>query len=844
MHIHRCPHSIALGLATLLLTQALFAAQKVRDGVVTYPDGYVLEVGEPGELPPPLETAGKASEIVILNGPEPAAPAPFLGGGASQRLLGLAAGAGGFTAAWNDSRDGNLALFLGVLDTNGEHPLDGAPVHLPRSSRQVLPSLAMLDGADAGIVAGGMSWTAQEMKGNAAMLRFFEAPQEPAVAGERASAAYLLDLPIPLGPLENTSPVRLALTADTGLAVWAVGDKLGGIPLMRDPETGRFAGRGRVLLASDVKPVGGLFELALDAEGHALLAWSETDPNSGELEMHLTAPDVASKEEAPIQSLGPARPLGVVADSTGGFWLLSTREGDVRLRHLETDGTPTQDSEELLVVSSDAKGAQLTTWGNGDGVAVLVEGMRASVRLHIFAPGGVRMTPAEGLNALDQGAVNARGPHFAAKGTRFLVAWTDSRSDSADVYYRLIDLANLDRPAQRWNQDVDSADQVHASLASDGQRALVAWEDGRRGTTEIFVRALTQTGDNDGALRLGREGSLNSEPLGAQVFPSLAMGGDGQALVTWKEDLAEGGWILRAHITDAAGRAVGAARDLDTGHTASRKFPAACLALPGNAGYLVAWVRMEPEGAKGATTPLIQRLGHDGLPVGRAHELAIRGATDAQNLSMAFGDDGRILVVWDQYGLTSKRMGKKKPKVTEARALAGRFVAPSGSPLGQVLSFPPSPEGGDFDPDIAANLGGGFLLAWTGDEGPTRDVFARFLDARGRPEGPPLAMSVRANEQDYPEVLRLADGRLFVAWEDDISGIDHGFIREVKSARGKAGRRAELGPRYLIDATTTLFVEDRHAPLLAPLGRGLVAVWDDLGRGKGHDVAARFWLPD
>jgi hypothetical protein len=49
----------------------------------------------------------------------------------------------------------------------------------------------------------------------------------------------------------------------------------------------------------------------------------------------------------------------------------------------------------------------------------------------------------------------------------------------------------------------------------------------------------------------------------------------------------------------------------------------------------------------------------------------------------------------------------------------------------------------------------------------------------------------------------------------------------------------------LINETATAYVEDRHAALLAPLitpgGPGLLAIWDDLSRSKGHDVFGK-WI--
>ena len=823
------------------LSQA-HAYQKVRDGQVSYPGGYVLEVGEFGVLPPPLSSAGTASEVLILNGPE----LPGDGGGAQQRLMGLAAGAGGFAAAWSDSRDGSLGMFLGLLDAGGETPLDGAPVHFPRSSRQMLPDIALVPGAADGKLVGGAAWSGQEMRGRIAKLRFFETPAEPPAPGAlRASQAALLDQPMQLAPLKNTSGVELELTAEAGLVAWATDGFLGGYALRRDSETGRFTRGAQVILCRNARPTGGAFEMALGPRAKALAAWAEAGEEG--LTMYVAARDLYSKEPGVPQALGTARPLGLAPDASGGFWLLFTRDAHAVLLHLDEDGTPTADMTPTIVSTVPAMDAKLTTWGDGVGVAVLIEERAREeapetlagrshggpIQLHIFGPGAKRLTPPAGFDALDADAKDARDAHVAALGTRFLVAWTDSREDDADVYFRLIELADPLRPARRWNQDQGAADQVHAALATVGDTALVVWEDTRRGAPEIFTRALSLTAEEQ--LELGREGPLQTRPTGTQAFPHVMLNTEGQALVTWKEDLG-GGWVLRGQVVEADGTPKGEAFDLDRGHQAARTFAAAGLALPGDAGFLVAWVRQDPGPEQG---PVARRFSATGAPLGQAQSLG--RAKDARNLDLAEGRDGRILVVWDQLGLTPARVpGQPAPKAKEARVITGRFVDPGGSPLEKPLVFPPSPDGGDLEPSISPLLTGGYVLAWTGNDGPSRDVFARLLDGSGRPEGPPLSMSVRANEQDYPETLELEDGRLLVAWEDDISGDDHGFLRSISFVRGTAGQRAELGPRLLINETESVFVVNRHAPLIARLGSGVLLVWGDLARGLGHDVAARF----
>lgn len=830
--------SLSASALTLTLLAVPSAAQRVDDGVITYPGGYTIEQGTPFELPPPVADAGYATESLILNGPEPPVSAPFIGGGPTQRLLDLAGGAGGYVAAWNDTRDGNAALFVGFLDPTGEHPRDGAPVHHPRSSRQLYPNLELLDGDDTQPVRGGIVWGANEMGGLKAKVRYFEGPRDwPDENAERASEAFLIDAPQAVADLAKGARPNLALAGDLGIVAWTVNGQLGAYSMQVDPNRRRYAYRDKVLIAPQANPKGGAFELALNKSGDVLAAWSEARDRAPFV--RLASVNLNAPARADALDFGPGLALDLAASETGQFWLLVQADDELQLVLLEKDGSVSRDQDVITVAEGDVAAARLTLWGGGVGAAVVAEmnlpgnargdlrAVRAGeAKLHVFAANGKRVTPKRGIDALDDDAVDARDVHVAARGNDFLVAWTDSRNDRSDIFYRLLSLDDFDAPARRWNRDESAADQVHASVATSGRTALVAWEDARRGDTEVFVRAVHLNADKQ--LELGREGPLNDEPTGSQFYPRIAMAADGTGFVTWKENL-EGRWILRGQAVDAEGAPVGKARDLDRGNLAVHQFPAAIQALPGTGGYVVAWIRV-------GTGPVAQRFDARGKPRGDAKPVMARPVNDAMRPTIALGEDDRLLVAWDQEGTKQPAPGSQS---WSQRVVVARFVDPNGSPDGSPIYFPPSPEGGDIDAALTARPGG-FVLAWTGNDSPTRDVYARLLDDEGQPTGAPMGISVRYHEQDFAEATTLHDGRVIVAWEDDISGRDHCFLRTIQATGGRGSARAELGTRYLMNDVETVFVEDRHAPVLAPLGDGAILVWDDLARGKGHDIAARY----
>jgi hypothetical protein len=100
-----------------------------------------------------------------------------------------------------------------------------------------------------------------------------------------------------------------------------------------------------------------------------------------------------------------------------------------------------------------------------------------------------------------------------------------------------------------------------------------------------------------------------------------------------------------------------------------------------------------------------------------------------------------------------------------------------------------------------------------------------------------LWISPTINEQDNPDVVRLADGTWAVGWEDDISGNDQVYVRRIQK-----DQRA-LGPIMRINEQASKSNLGRVAPRLAALGDGLLCAFGDRARSLGWDVRVRIVGP-
>jgi hypothetical protein len=402
----------------------------------------------------------------------------------------------------------------------------------------------------------------------------------------------------------------------------------------------------------------------------------------------------------------------------------------------------------------------------------------------------------------------------ATDGASILVAWTEKRRQVTDVYYRVFDADLEGGETARWNGDHGSSDQLHPTVAAGGEFAVAAWTDVRSGGPEIYVRLIAADGKTRGPelvlpvhTPVDGQGGPTLEDLPPRTGasrPAVAVCEDGSFLVAWTAAAGRGP-SLRAQGFRAGGQPTGPARTLG-----EPKGRCEVMALSGERGYVVAY------GVKGAGMH-VRFVDREARP--RTQALRVSSHPVADNPALALLEGDRVVVAWD---ITMPKGNK---------AVRARMLARDGSIEGDEIEFELTYYGHDWDPTLASGPDGGFVMAWTGGKGHGRDIFVRFFDRRGRPTDAPLAATTKLMEQDWPCLTRLGKDDWVLAWEDDVSRLDHTYIRRIRGPE-----RAGLGPVLTLNEREAVFNENRGAPRIAAFSKGLIAVWSDVRRSKGHDA--------
>ncbi|MCY2959553.1 MAG: hypothetical protein NTY35_05245 [Planctomycetota bacterium] len=786
-------------------------------------------------------------------------------GGVSQQLAGIAGSPGsGFGLVWRDQRDGMLGYYFARLDADANLREPERPVtSVPGTTRRFDPAVAIAaDGS------GGVSWISRHPTGQRPWLRCFNAE----------GAWFGTDLIIAAGegPAQGRGgaaregggpgarfPVLLARRDGSRTLLWNEGGRL---------RTADFdiAG-GPLRAAADLGPAGTEPEAGIlgleDGESGVAALWTG---KGGVWFAHRAATGSRTTDA----QLGEGRARGLVADPSGGFWVLVQRGEVAVLRHVSPDGKPTgpefthnlpglRDLEltgfsgglALLATRGDAPPAAGRESGRGKPAREQMAGpsSREPAAQRPAARGGAQRgeaqpkdaTPArlelwfhdlagaptdpEPLVVTSAAARDVGDAHIASNGARLLVAWTDTRAGDGDVWGRIVDPA-LAGPARlgaekRLNSDVASTDQINPDLDVAGDRGWTVWQDRRSGTGVVYARAFGAAGPigNEILLPVGQAGAPAPQVLGGAVDPTVALRPDGSWLATWVQR-EEGRSRVLGQVLDRDGAPKSALIEIDAREPATTE-RAAVSRLDGDRGWIVVW----PAGGKLGIFG--RRVAPDGTCAGPARRVNDAGDDETMHADVTLLDDGRLVAGW-----TVHTAGAPREKGWSVRA---RFLDADGVPKGAEIAFEASRRLEDHDPALAPAKNGGFLMAWCSGipSDPTHDVNVRLFDAQGRPAGPNLTPCYLANEQDFADIARLADGSFAVAWEDDISYFDQGYVRRI-GADGKS-----MGPWMRIGKLDTRFIPDRVEPRIAAFGDGWAAVFADRQRSQGFDVRIKIVGP-
>ena len=454
-------------------------------------------------------------------------------------------------------------------------------------------------------------------------------------------------------------------------------------------------------------------------------------------------------------------------------------------------------------VSSTRSSAPAVAW-NGSNFLVVWESS-SDIRGARVSSGGVVLDPSGfDVSTAANGQVE---PRVSSDGANFLVVWGDFRTalttgTASDVYGARVSGTGTVLEPNGIPISAGFGHQTSPSVAFNGIRFLVAWDDARSGAFDIYASRVNKSG-----IVVDGTGIAVSTATGDQQSPAVAS--DGSAfLVAWSSGGSPNQDIYAARVSntgavaDPTGIAVSTTADQDL-------FPAA--AWDGT-NFVIAWEATQAVRAA-RVTPLGVVLDAGGFPVG--------------------GPSGRAPAV------TSNGSSSFLAWHTNPAAASGRDVyAARVSSGGGVVDSPPIlvsiTANNQRTPALAWNPEGRyFLVVWRDDRGSSADIYGTRVTGTGTIlDGTGFPISTAPGDQTNPSVV-WSGTHFLVAWDDPRSGVEDDF--DVYGARVDAAG-AVLEPGGIPISARSVSSQDHNA--VAWDGTNFLVVWRDTRSGS-HIYGAR-----
>jgi hypothetical protein len=344
-----------------------------------------------------------------------------------------------------------------------------------------------------------------------------------------------------------------------------------------------------------------------------------------------------------------------------------------------------------------------------------------------------------------------------------IVAWVELNSSALDVHAQRVDVAG----AVQWGASAvaltDSGGVSPAIVSDGGGGAIVAWEDHRHGSPDIYAQRINPAG----IVQWVSHGvALSNQPLFDDQAPVIASDGAGGAIVAWQS--------YRGLFSDIVARAVsvgGAVQWAADGVVlcaAAGSQLAPAIAPDNTGGAVVAWI--DSRGGKNDDI-YAQRVTGAGSPLWTVDGVVVCDAGDNQDDPViAATGSGSVVVSWiDRRNGTDNDIYAQRLDTNGAESWA-----PNGIPVSAST-------GNQFHPAIAG-FAGGAIVAWHDRRSSNDyDVYAQRVDAAGNvawTAGGALVSGVAADQLEPVPVIDGSGGAI-VAWIDQRNAGPDVFVGRI-----------------------------------------------------------------
>ncbi|MFZ5515210.1 MAG: T9SS type A sorting domain-containing protein [Candidatus Zhuqueibacterota bacterium] len=397
----------------------------------------------------------------------------------------------------------------------------------------------------------------------------------------------------------------------------------------------------------------------------------------------------------------------------------------------------------------------------------------------------------------------------------FVIAWKDYRNGYyADIYaQRYNNSGSAQGTNFKVNDDTGGSGQYNPSIAMDGSgNFVIAWSDTRKGEWDIYAQRYDSSGSAQGT-----NFKVNDDTGGYyQIYPSIAMDGSGNFVIAWEDD-RNGDWDIYAQRSNSSGSAQGTNFKVND-DTGSSYQGAPSIAIDGSGNFVIAW----QDGRNGHYDIYAQRYNSSGSAQGTNFKVNDdTGSSSQYNPSIAMDGSGNFVIAWEDY-----RNG-------DWDIYAQRYNS-SGSAQGTNFQVnDDTGSSGQYNPSIAIDESGNFVIVWEDYCNCTTDIYARRYNSSGSAQGTNFQVNddIGSSDQWNPSIAMDGSGNFVIVWED--------YCNCTTYARRYNNSGSAQGTNFQVNDDTGS--SGQYNPSIAMDGSGkFVIAWSDTRNGEWDIYAQRY----
>ncbi|OYD96612.1 hypothetical protein CDG76_07505 [Nostoc sp. 'Peltigera membranacea cyanobiont' 210A] len=352
----------------------------------------------------------------------------------------------------------------------------------------------------------------------------------------------------------------------------------------------------------------------------------------------------------------------------------------------------------------------------------------------------------------------------------FIISWTGNAQDGSGggVYAQRYNSTGVAVGGEFQVNTNTNGNQLNSTVAIDADGDFViSWQSQDGSSYGVYAQRY-----NNAGVAQGGEFQVNASTNNNQVNPTVAMDTSGNFVISWQSSGQDGSsYGVYAQRYTSAGLAIGGEFQVNTHTQGSQYNPT--IAVDATGDFVISWQSYYQDGSYLGI--YAQRYTSAGLAIGNEFQVNTHTQGSQYNPTVAMDGTGDYVISWQSYGQDGSGDG----------IYAQRYNS-SGLAQGVEFKVNTHTEGNQYNPTVAMNADGDFIISWTSDsqDGSGDGIYAQRYNSTGVAIGGEFQVNTYTNnKQINPTIAMDATGDFIISWQSNgQDGSGYGIYAQLNNS--------------------------------------------------------------